>query len=692
MCGIAGFLDNRCAYSAEGRAHVAAAMAAPLRHRGPDDAGVWTDPAAGVALAHRRLSILDLSPAGHQPMTSSCGRCVLSYNGEIYNHVELRAELSALGRTFRGHSDTEVLVEACAAWGVEATLGKLIGMFAFAVWDRAGGTLTLARDRIGIKPLFWGRFGQLFVFASEIKGLRAHPGWTPEIDRASLCAYMRWGHVPAPFCIYRGLHKLVPGEFLVLAPGGEPKVTSYWDPAQVVAAAQADRPDIGETEALDGLDALLGDAVTRRMVADVPLGAFLSGGMDSSLVVAQMQEHSSWPVNTFTIGFDEKRYDECGYARAVAKHLGTAHSEVVVSFKDALALVPELPCWFDEPLAIRSQIPVMMLCRMARREVTVALSGDGGDELFGGYPGYHIVRAVDRASSALPPALRRLAAGTVDGLVAGITALHGIVPASRRPGLLANRVRQMSAVMRAGGGISELYPQLYIATAGPLPLVGVSDEHPMRWQAPRHRDVVVDPIDRMGYFALLGTLVDGTLAKVDRASMAYSLEVRVPLLDHRVVEYAWRLPPALKYSNRAGSKHLLRRLLYRRLPTELVDRPKKGFSSPLPVWLRGPLREWAEELLDERQLKDEGIFEPAAVRAYWNQHLAAASDYWQLLWNVLVFRQWHSYWESDHDRRHAESPADVARPLAPTIAAPWSPVAPEHVSVAHNKPTSHGSA
>jgi asparagine synthase (glutamine-hydrolysing) len=671
MCGVAGFIDNRCTYSAEHWAQTAAAMATTLRHRGPDDAGVWTDPAAGVALSHRRLSILDLSPAGHQPMTSSCGRWVLTYNGEIYNHAELRGELSALGRRFRGHSDTEVLVEACAAWGVEATLRKLIGMFAFAVWDRSARTLTLARDRLGIKPLFWGRFGELFLFASEIKGLRAHPGWRPEIDPESLCAYMRWGHVPAPYCIYRGLYKLVPGEFLVLGPGAEPRVSSYWDPAQVVATAQSDRLHVGETEVLERLDSLLGDAVARRMVSDVPLGAFLSGGIDSSLIVALMQAHSNRPVNTFSIGFQEKRYDESAHARAVAKHLGTVHSEVMVSSDDAIALAPEIPYWFDEPLAIRSQIPVMVLCRLARREVTVALSGDGGDELFGGYPGYYIVRAVHRLTERLSPTLRLLVAGTVDGLVAGLASLHGIIPAARRPELFANRVKQATAVVRAGGGISELYAQLYSTTAGLPPLIGVAEEHRMRWQAPRHRDIVTDPIDRMGYFALLGTLVDGTLAKVDRASMAYSLEVRVPFLDHRVVEYAWRLPPALKYSREAGSKHLLRRLVYRYVPPEFIDRPKKGFSSPLPLWLRGPLRDWAEELLDERHLKEEGIFEPAAVRAYWKQHLAATSDYWQLLWNVLIFRQWHSYWESDHDRQHSRISPDVGFLLAsPTAETP----------------------
>jgi len=642
MCGIAGFADTRCPYPAEDWERIAARMAEPLRHRGPDGDGVWADPAAGVALAHRRLAVLDLSPAGHQPMTSSCGRLVLTYNGEIYNHAELREELSASGRSFRGHSDTEVLVEACAEWGVEATLRKLIGMFAFAVWDRAARTLTLARDRIGLKPLFWGRFGPLFLFASELKGLLAHPGWEPEIDRESLCAYMRWGHVPAPHCIYRGVHKLLPGEFLVLSPGGEPKVSSYWDPALVAAAAQSNRLQIGEAEALEGLDALLHDAVSRRMIADVPLGAFLSGGIDSSLVVAIMQAHSSRAMNTFTIAFDEKRYDEAAHARAVAKHLGTSHSELMVTSEDARTLVPELPRWFDEPLAIRSQIPAMVLSGLARRDVTVALSGDGGDELFGGYPGYFIVRAVNRVSDRLSPRQRRMVADGLDGVVAGLTALHGVIPAGRRPELLANKVKQITGVMRSGGGISELYAQLYSATAGPPPLIGAADEHPMRWQAPQHRDVVADPIDRMGYFALLGTLVDGTLAKWDRASMAHSLEVRVPFLDHRVVEYAWRLPPSLKYRRRASSKHLLRSLLYRHVPRELVDRPKKGFSSPLPLWLRGPLREWADALLDERSLKEEGLFEPTAVRAYWNEHLAAASDHWQLLWNVLVFRQWHA--------------------------------------------------
>lgn len=598
-------------------------------------------------------------------MMSSCGRYVLTYNGEIYNQAELRDELTLAGRTFRGHSDTEVLVEGCAVWGVEGALRKLVGMFAFALWDRTTRTLTLARDRIGKKPLYWGRFDRQFLFASELKALRAHPGWTPEIDPASLSAFMRWGYVPSPFCIHRGLHKLLPGQMLVARPGGEPVASSYWDPARIALAAQAERLELDEPEAEEALEGLLGDAVGRRMVADVPLGAFLSGGIDSSLIVALMQARCCRPVRTFAVGFDEKRYDETAHARAVARHLGTEHAEVTVTAADALALVPDLPRCFDEPFAIRSQIPAMMVSRLARRDVTVAVSGDGGDELFGGYPGYFIVRAVHAATGDLSPLLRRLTARAVVGLVDGIAGAYGALPIAGRPGLWANRVRQIAAVVREGGGISEFYAQLYSSVEGRPPLVDPADEHPMRWQAPQHREIVADAIDRMGYFALLGTLSDGTLAKWDRASMACSLEVRVPFLDHRVVEFAWRLRPMLKYGRQGGSKRLLRHLLYRHVPPKLVDRPKKGFSSPLPMWLRGPLRPWAEELLDERRLREEGLFDAAFVRACWKQHLDATADHWQLLWTVLIFRQWQSYWASA-----LAAPLQAARDAVVARAAP----------------------
>lgn len=669
MCGIAGFLESCGARTADHWTRTARAMTMPMRHRGPDDAGLWIDRSAGIALAHRRLAVVDLSVAGHQPMVSSCGRCVLTYNGEIYNQAEIRAELAAAGRPFRGHSDSEVLVEACATWGVEATLRRLVGMFAFAIWDRERHVLTLARDRIGKKPLYWGEFGRLFLFASELKGLHEHPGWAPEIDHESLAAYMRWGYVPASHCIYRGLHKLLPGQFLTVSAGGAPALASYWDPAQIVLAAQAERLDLDEHETLGALESLLGDAVGRRVVADVPVGAFLSGGIDSSLVVALMRARSSRPVKTFAVGFDERRYDEATHAWAVARHLDTDHAEIVVSAKDALALVPELPWWFDEPFAIRSQIPAMMVSRLARHQVTVALSGDGGDELFGGYPGYFIVRAVHATTDGLSPALRRLTADTVLGLVDGIAWAYGALPAGKRPGLWANRARQIADVVRTGGGISELYAQLYSSVEGQLPLIESTAEHPMRWQSPQHREIVADAIDRMGYFALLGTLCDGTLAKWDRASMAYSLEVRVPFLDHRVVEFAWRLRPALKYRKQGGGKWLLRQLLYRHLPPHLVDRPKKGFSSPMPVWLRGPLRPWAEELLDERQLREEGLFDPAFVRTCLKQHLAATADHWQLLWTILVFRQWQSYWGSASSKLVEANNDTVVNLTAPAVRA-----------------------
>ena len=491
MCGIAGFIDGRSGYSAEALARTAEAMATTLRHRGPDDAGVWTDPVAGVALAHRRLSIVDLSPAGHQPMVSSCGRLVLTYNGEIYNHAELRAELAASGRTFRGHSDTEVLVEACAAWGVEATLRRLIGMFAFAVWDRDARTMTLARDRIGLKPLYWGQFGPLFLFGSELKALRAHPGWTPgdrpreprrlhAVGPRSLAAL----HLPRPA---QAAARPFPGPD---SPEASRASSSFWDPAQVAADAQADRLQLGEEEALERLEALLGDAVGRRMIADVPLGAFLSGGIDSALIVALMQARCSRPVNTFAIGFEEKRYDEAAPARAAAKHLGTDHAEMVVTAADALTLAPELAVLVRR--AFRHPLP-------DPRHDGLAAGPPRGD---GGPVRRRWRRAVrrlsrlphrpgrawgDRRSGAVAaPAV----AGTADGLIAGITAVHAMIPAAYRPGMLGNKAKQITGVLRDGGGISEYYAELYSAVAELPPLVGAERRTPDALavtRTPRHR-------------------------------------------------------------------------------------------------------------------------------------------------------------------------------------------------------------
>ena len=669
MCGIAGFLDARRTLTAERLASMSLAMAKTLRHRGPDDSGVWVDPAAGISLAHRRLAIVDLSPAGRQPMESSCGRFVLTYNGEIYNYVELRGELVAAGRMFRGQSDSEVLVEACAHWGVAATLGRLNGMFAFAAWDRRTRTLYLARDRVGIKPLYWARFGRLFLFGSELKAIRAHPGWEPEIDRRSLRAYMRRGHVPAPYSIYRGVHKLRAGELLSYGSNERLDVVSYWDPARVMAAAQADRLDVGEAEALDGLDTLLRDAVGRQMVADVPLGAFLSGGIDSSLVVALMQAASSRPVNTFTVGFGEGRFDEAAHARAVAHHLGTTHTEARIMPPDALALVPEFARWFDEPMSSRSQIPTLLVSALARRQVTVALSGDGGDELFGGYVKYYLIGAVARAIAAMPAPMRRAAADAAAGALSGVGVVHGWLPSPWRPALVLNKIGTIVAAVRATGDLNAIYRETRNAALAPSALLARTEEHPLRWETGEHEGIVPHAMERMGYFDFLTLLVDGILTKVDRASMAHSLEVRVPLLDHRVVEYAWRLPPSLKYGRRTENKRLLRRLLYRYVPRHLVDRPKKGFSSPIAIWLRGPLRGWADELLDERHLDGDGFFDGARVRACWNEHLLGIADHWRLLWGVLMFEQWRLEWmsgaagESD-ERQFDDVPARPAVAVA----------------------------
>ncbi len=662
MCGLAGFVDHGEGHAPDVLRRLAWAMGSTLRHRGPDGAGVWTDPDVQLALAHQRLAILDRSPAGHQPMVSSCGRCVLVYNGEIYNHLALRRELTARSRRLRGRSDTEVLVEACAEWGVEEALHRIEGMFALALWDRGSRSLTLARDRIGIKPLYWARFGRLLLFGSELAALRAHPGWRPEIDSASLAAFTRWGHVPAPFSIYRGVFKLLPGQYLRLEANGELRLESYWDPARSFAAAQEDRLRIGKEEAARGLRSLLTEAVGRRMVADVPVGAFLSGGLDSSLVVALMRRANAGPVRTFGVGFTERRYDESAEARATARHLGTDHAEIVISPADVRRLAERSAEAADEPLAVRSQMPALAVAELARREVTVVLSGDGGDELFGGYPGYFLADALQRAAASLPPPLRKAGASAVRALVATVSLAQRTLPRSRRPALPVAQLHRLAAALGAGG-LPELYAELYSAAGRRLPLMRVEGEHPMLWQCPPHRDLAGDPITRMGYFALLGTLVDRTLAKLDRTTMAFGLEARVPFLDLRVVEYAWRLPPALKRRDRAGVKPLLRSILRDELPAELVDRPKRGFSSPLPVWLRGPLRPWVEELLGEARLRRQGIFDPVVVRRRWQRHLAGLDNDWQFLWSLLVFQHWQERWMSGAAGVSGDSAAgDVAAP------------------------------
>jgi asparagine synthase (glutamine-hydrolysing) len=644
MCGVAGLWDRRAATAPEALATAARGMTDTLLHRGPDAGDVWCDAEAGIALGHRRLSIIDLSPAGAQPMVSSCGRFVLSYNGEVYNAEDLRPDLIGAGRTFRGHSDTEIIVEGLAVWGVEATIAKLIGMFAMAIWDRRDRVLHLVRDRLGIKPMYWASAGGLFLFGSELKALRAHKGWQPELDRDAVSSYLRFAYVPGPATIYRGVRKLPPGTILTLraGPKPEPEIEAYWTLEAVARTGQARRFAGTEAEAIDALDTLLGDAVRRRMVADVPLGAFLSGGIDSSTVVALMQKHSTRPVRSFSIGFREAAYNEAQHAAAVARHLGTDHTELYVEPAHALDVIPRLPELYDEPFGDPSEIPTFLVSEMTRRHVTVALSGDGGDELFAGYERYFRAQSVLRRLFWLPKPARAAAGAALGALPpAAWSGIERLVPSRLRPPQLGDKARKLARVL--AGDSADFYRLVASHWADPDAVVQGGAEPPHRHLDPRLVDLVPDPVERMQFIDTVTYLPDDILTKVDRASMAVSLEARVPILDHRVVAFSWSLPAPLKARD-GGGKWLLRRVLDRYVPRHLVERPKMGFGVPIDVWLRGPLRDWAEALLAERRLAVEGVFDPAPIRAKWQGHVSGARNDQYPLWNVLMFQAWKERW------------------------------------------------
>lgn len=643
MCGIAGLWDRRLSSPTEALVADVGAMTDTLAYRGPDAGDVWTDGTAGVALGHRRLSIVDLSSAGAQPMSSSCGRFVITYNGEVYNADELRSKLEACGRRFRGHSDTEVIVEGAAVWGVIPTIRQLIGMFALALWDRETRTLYLVRDRLGIKPVYWCEVGGRLRFASELKALRADKHWTPELDRSALTAYMRFGYVPAPLTIYRGVKKLPPGSVLTVGGDGVPSLTHYWSLEEVARRGQARRfPD--EESAVDALDVLLRDAVKRRMVADVPLGAFLSGGVDSSTVVALMQAQSPRPVRTFSIGFREAGYDEAANAAAVAGHLGTEHTELYASPELALDVIPQLPEMFDEPFADSSQIPTYLVSRMTREHVTVALSGDGGDEIFGGYTRYFRSEALWRAIDIAPLPLRNFAASTVRTLSpAAWSALGNLLPQQHRPAQFGDKMHKLANVLGGEPEASSFYRQVVSLWVDPEALVRGSVEPSGLYQDIGVRELVPDFIERMQYIDTLTYLPDDILTKVDRASMAVSLEARVPLLDHRVVEFSWSLPTEMK-AGRGLGKRLLRHVLNRYVPDALVNRPKMGFAVPIRSWLQHELRDWAEALLNERRLSRDGLLDGALVQEKWREHLAGKRNWAPQLWAVLMFQAWKERW------------------------------------------------
>jgi asparagine synthase (glutamine-hydrolysing) len=615
-------------------------MADALMMRGPDDWGIWQDEKSGVVLAHRRLAIQDLSQAGHQPMSSATGRYSIVFNGEIYNHVELRNQLGSC--QWRGHADTETILAALEAWGLTNTLKRLVGMFAIALWDRERGELTLVRDRLGEKPLYYGWQGKAFLFGSELKALREHPSWGGQVDRNALASYMRFGYVPLPHSMYRGIHKLLPGCFLTIkldAAGlhNVPVPEPYWSALECARAPRD--PPANDSEAIQELDGLLRKAVAGQMVADVPLGAFLSGGVDSSTVVAVMQSQASRPVRTFSIGFAEGDYDEARYAKKVAEHLGTDHTELYVSPEESLAVIPQLPQIYDEPFGDSSQIPTYLVAQMARRHVTVSLSGDAGDELFGGYNRYFWGRTIWHRLGHVPLVLRTIAARAMTSVgPARWDRMAALLPRSLRLPALGDKVHKLASVLDVGGP-DELYRRLISQHRDETSIVLGGQEAPLWADGQSSLLGDADFTERMMFHDLVGYLTDDILVKVDRAAMAVSLETRIPMLDHRIVEFSWRLPLRMKIRNGQG-KWLLRQLLYRYVPKELIERPKQGFSIPLDSWLRGPLREWAEELLDDRRLREQGFLDPGPVKAKWIEHLSGQRNWQHWLWNVLMFQAW----------------------------------------------------
>lgn len=642
MCGLTGYLSASVTGTEQDMHALLRPMADAIRHRGPDSDGFWVDTSNGIGLAHRRLAIVDLSAAGHQPMASVSGRYVLAFNGEIYNHMGLRDELRRAGAApqWRGHSDTETLLAGIDTWGLQGTLQRCIGMFAIALWDRQSRSLTLARDRMGEKPLYygWQRRGNIsaFLFGSELKALRAHPSFEGDVDRDALALLLRHNYIGAPHSIYKGLLKLQPGHLLqVSLAHPDPVLTSYWDACHAILSGTQQRFTGSAADAAVQLEALLKDAIGQQMVADVPLGAFLSGGVDSSAIVALMQTLSSRPVKTFSIGFNDESYDEAPFAKVVAKHLGTEHTELYVSAEQAMSVIPKLPAIYCEPFSDSSQIPTYLVSQMAREHVTVSLSGDAGDELFCGYTRYQVVDRLWHRLRSVPLPLRQLAASAIKSLPpATWDRLLAFAPYA----LIGEKLHKGAAVLTCNT-TADVYRGLVSHWSDPAQVViGAADSD---GATQGHTEALnrMSDLEQMMYLDMLNYLPDDILVKVDRAAMGVSLETRVPFLDHRVVEFACRLPIDMKL-RKGVTKWPLREVLYRHVPKELIERPKRGFAVPIDSWLRGPLRTWAEELLDESRLRREGFFNPAPIRKMWEQHQSGRLDRQYHLWDILMFQGW----------------------------------------------------
>ena len=642
MCGIAGILTNKQFLSKDQATSLIESMTFALKHRGPDHGGIWIDPEGTISFGHRRLSIIDLSPAGNQPMHSSCQRYCIVYNGEVYNSAELKEELKSLGKKFKGHSDTEVIIEACSIWGVRETVNRLIGMFAFALWDKEKKILYLIRDRLGIKPLYWGRFGGLFLFSSELKSLRKHPGWRVEINRNSLACYVRHNYIPAPYTIYKGIHKLEPGCILEIGQNKDPKISQYWKLEDIVAKGLSNRKDFSDDESILLTEKVIESAVTARLISDVPLGAFLSGGIDSSVVVALMQKSSSKPIKSFSIGFHEKDYDEATYARDVAGHLGTEHTEFYVRPEDALEVIPGIPNFYDEPFADSSQIPTYLVSKLTRQHVTVALSGDGGDEVFAGYNRYFFAENLEKRLNYLPHSCKKLLRSLI--YICPPTywdRIFSLLPGKLRQFQAGDKLYKLADILSSDKFAT--YRKLVSHWENTEQLVVNSHEPETRLSSDPFIGEIHSYLEQMQYLDTITYLPDDILTKVDRASMAVALEARVPLLDHRVVEHAWSLPVSMKLRD-GKSKWALRQILYKYVPSELVERPKMGFGVPIDSWLRGPLREWAESLLDKNMLEAQGYLNTQLVREKWEEHQSGKKNWQYHLWDILMFQAWFDRW------------------------------------------------